>query len=144
MSAPRPLPSAVGTREWLAALVRVGLAEFGAGSLARPSPFTPALRQEASRLAGLDGEPSWTWWHDHTQRLWPLRGGALGRLIADYGLTPAQAFLLALVGEVEVSHLIDLTLAELQAPTPIPRPTVHLAVALSEALFGAEGVTAQR
>ncbi len=58
------------------------------------------------------------------------------QLAADYNLTPAQLFNLALTGLVETSHILNLALADLQAPDAAPRPCVHLVCALLNTLFG--------
>lgn len=121
----------------LRALARLGLAEFAAGHLERPSGVFAALRAEAQSYSSADASQEWTPVCAQFERDWPPRGGALARLVGDFDLGLPEAFLLALAGEVETSHLVDLAVAELQAPAKSARPSLHLCAALLGALFPA-------
>lgn len=57
------------------------------------------------------------------------------QLAEDYQISDAQLFVLALVGLVESSHLVNLAIGELQAPDIAPRPCLHFICALMENLF---------
>ncbi|MCU0834371.1 MAG: ATP-binding protein [Chromatiaceae bacterium] len=140
MSPPRQPP---GTRAWVAALVHHGVAAFAADTLGADDPLLAALRAETliHGAAALPGD-----WPDLIEALaaaWPLTEGRLGALLADYQLTPAELFVLGLAGTVEESHLLGLVLARLQAPAAQSRPTLHLTLALTAALFGPEARSLQ-
>jgi hypothetical protein len=62
----------------------------------------------------------------------------LQTLVEDYQLTPASFFVVALAGQLEGEHLVNLALAELQAPDRAPRLSVHLAAAITQHLFQGE------
>ncbi len=62
----------------------------------------------------------------------------LQTLIENYQLTPASFFVVALAGQLESEHLVNLALAELQAPDRAPRLSVHLAAAITQHLFQRE------
>jgi len=127
----------------LARLVRAALLEFLCRSFGNDHPLPALLAAEAGHDGDGSGLP-WAIQRDLALRAWPPRDGALGRLIEDLELDLPQALLLALAGEVESSHAVNLALAELQAPTHNPRPTVHLCVAMLRELFGAEAMSASR
>ncbi len=59
----------------------------------------------------------------------------LGQFIQDYQLSDAQLFIVFLLGEVEVNHVVGLTVAELQAPNRDPPPSLHLLSSLVNILF---------
>ncbi|PWV65793.1 AAA family ATPase [Plasticicumulans acidivorans] len=116
----------------LSAWVRAGLAHFAADCFTQPPPAIAALgaltedwprrrRQDLAVLANTDA--------------------ALGRLARAFAAQPAELFLLALTGEVEADFLVDLALAELQAPERAARPALHLACALSASLFPSAALT---
>lgn len=122
------------------AFVHAGIAEFARLSLGAPSAVFDALAasQAGDELATLLGTPRDDW---HAAclalaRTAPELRGPLGRLLADLKLQLHEWFALALCGENESSHLLNLALAELQAPGAL-RPGLHLVTAASAALFGA-------
>lgn len=138
-----PSDQPLGTRAWVAALVRNGVAAFAAEALGADDPLLAALRAEA-RTLGAGALPSdWPDLLDALAAAWPLSEGRLGALLADYRLTPAELFVLALAGTVEESHLLGLVLARLQAPAVQSRPTLHLTLALTGALFGPDCASLQ-
>lgn len=128
------------------AMVRVGLAEFARRQLERPDAIFEALLGEAGVT------PPWPVLRQASEAHWPHRsqtpGSAplpprLARLVDDHGLALPEVFLLALAGEVETSHAIDIAVGTLQAPAALPWPSVHLCVALVAALFDRPDFTAQ-
>ena len=143
MSAPAPIIKAMDTHNWLGALVRCGIAEFGTRSIPQAGAFYEAIRHEAQSLLNADQPPEWQTLLAEIQRHWPLTQGALGRLIGDYELTIEEAFLLTLVGEVEASHLITITLTQLQSPAASTRPSVHLCQAILSTLYDNAGFNIQ-
>jgi hypothetical protein len=125
------------TSDQLKGLVRIGLIKFWKQALPIEEGLITLLQQEAKQF--LRGEdPSWSSVYDRMASLWPEGNGALGQLIADFKLDLPQAFLMALAGEVESSHLVNLTVAELQAPNKSTRPFLHLCTALVDSLFPAQ------
>ncbi|HKK04896.1 MAG TPA: ATP-binding protein [Gammaproteobacteria bacterium] len=128
------------------ALVRIGLAEFASRQLETPGPIFERLRREAATAmewqmlraavdvarAGAPANPSCA-----------ALPRALGRLVADYQLELSDVFMLALAGEVEASHTIDLAVAELQGPGGLSWPSMHLCVAMIGTLFDRPALTAQ-
>lgn len=135
------------TGSLLSGLVHLGLAAFWEQALPADDPRYRWLLESATTRLGPDWEPHWPArpegqarqvWDALMERVggrWPPAQGPLGRLIADLGLTPAGALVLALAGAVEDSHLAAMAVAELQAPSPSPRPTLHLVNALCGVLF---------
>lgn len=120
----------------LAALLRVGVHSFWLQCLPPGSGLPTLLLQEAQTL--LPGGTSLDW-HTLSEQVaaqWPSARGVLANLVSDLQLGLHEALLLTLLGEVERSHLITLTVAELQAPANHARPTVHLCAALLDSLFG--------
>jgi hypothetical protein len=121
----------------LAALLRLGLLRFGAPPLAAGGGLGELLRAEvAALLPGRPEPPHWEGLKAALDRHWPPRHGTLADLARDQHLSLADSFLLMLVGEVERSHAVGLAVADLQAPARQARPSVHLAAALLDHLFG--------
>lgn len=121
---------------WLGVLVRTGLVAFSAGARTEADPVLSALARESGALGGSALPGHWPDLLATLQGVWPLRGGAIGELIADLELTPVELFVLGLAGGVEDSHPISLLLDRLQAPAGGARPSVHLALAMVDELFG--------
>ncbi|MEW5755363.1 MAG: ATP-binding protein [Pseudomonadota bacterium] len=134
----RSVPSLTHPALWqsLAALVRIGLHRFWQQALPMDSGLPGLLLDEARELLPAGQPQQWEALLDSVQRNWPPRQGALAQLIHDQDLDLPAALLLTLLGEVERSHLISLVVSELHAPDRQPRPTVHLACAWLESLFG--------
>lgn len=120
----------------LAGLLRLGLLRFWRQTLPVESGLPGLLLKEARELLPDASDPPWESAVARLQRSWPPRQGALAEFIRDQGLHLPEALLLTLLGEVERSHLINLALAELQAPGRQPRPTAHLCCAMLDSLFG--------
>ncbi len=122
--------------------VRVGLAHFWAQSMPGQAGW-PGLLHE--RAAGLNGGPPGDWpaLRERIEADWPPGpehfAGArrFTRLVREQALSVPEAFLLALLGEVEVDHTVTLALAELQGAEGGARAGIHLVVAILETLFGA-------
>lgn len=130
-----PLPTAVALSR---AFVAAGVLRFARAHLARPGPVFEHLAHEAAlgALLGVEADD----WAEQCRALAaraPALGGPLGRLLGDLQLQLPEWFALALAGETEASHLLDLALAELQS-APVQRPTLHLVAAMAQQLFGAE------
>jgi len=141
VNAPGPRTLAMPTFALVQAMVRAGLAEFAATSLDAAEGLPAALTAEAKRVYGRAAMPPWLGLRAQVLRAWPPAEGRLGELIRDFALTSAETFILGLAGAVEESHLVGLTLARLQAPAAQSRPAAHLAVAMAEALFGADALS---
>ncbi|MEW6218547.1 MAG: ATP-binding protein [Thermodesulfobacteriota bacterium] len=120
-------------------LAHAGVGLFGCRRLAQPDPLFQELA-EAYDPARLLGSPAGDWLAACTAlaRLAPELAGPLGRLLRDFRLQLHDWLLLALAGEIESSHLLGLAVAALQEPATSPRPSLHLAAALGQELFGAE------
>ena len=122
----------------LSALVRIGLAEFWQQALPLDDSLLSLLHKEIGELLGRQPE-----WATHCKKMssrWSKLDGPFGRFVADHNLTLPQAFVVALAGEIESSHLVTLAVSALQAPAGTARPTVHLCVAMSRALFADEAL----
>ena len=61
--------------------------------------------------------------------------GPVSRLCQHFELDLAEVFLLSLLGEIELNHLLSLAMNELQEPEASSRPSVNLAVAICDNLF---------
>ncbi len=122
----------------IAALVRLGLHRFWLQALPLDSSLPGLLLEEARALLCQQSADDWQRLQQCLHQQWPPHNGALSRLVKDYELSLAETFLLALLGEVERSHLISLVVGELQAPSTQARPTVHLCSALVSAIFDDE------
>lgn len=135
---PAPAQSGtVTTAELCAALVHTGVGLFGLRRLTAPDPLFNELTQ-AFRLDALISDQPLSW--DECMRVLVQAPaelpGPLGQLLRDYRLDLRDWFLLALAGETEDSHPLNLALALLQGPDGPPRPALHLCTALCDALFG--------
>lgn len=135
MSSPLPVTRITNTHDHLTALVRLGIAEFGRRTVPDGSAFYDALELEAQQLLADEQLPQWQTELQELERIWPLSQGPLGQLIKDYRLSLEQAFFISLIGEVESSHLINLSLNRLQAPAASIRPSMHLCQAVLTQLF---------
>jgi hypothetical protein len=122
------------------AFVYSGVARFARLYLAQPSPIFEQLENYAD-LATLVGLSAGEWpdrWQAAIERLAkhaPQLPGPFGQLLRDYQLQLHEWFVLALCGETEASHLLNLALAELQGPNAAPRPGLHLLEVMAQELF---------
>jgi hypothetical protein len=117
--------------------VGAALARFAALHLAEPSGLFESLNGDLRRCGGATADD----WSGacHAMAQWaPQIPGPLGRLLRDYRLQMHEWFMLALCGEVEASHTLDLVLAELQSPDDSGRPGLHLLQAMTQSLFDVE------
>jgi len=132
----------------LAALVRLGLQRFWRQALPVEEGLLRLLELEAQELAPAGIEPKWDVLLHAMKQHWPRLLSAeparvefaLQRLITEAGLPLPHAFLLTLLGEIERSHVLNLVIAELQAPQRQARPLVHLCTALLDSLFGPDSL----
>lgn len=118
----------------LEAWVYRGLLAFWQRALPADHGVFQLMHLRACELLANRELPAWDsdWpWDSALDKDFPLQ-----QLIEDFSLTPASLYVLALAGHVETSHLVNLALAELQAPDRAPRLSVHLASALAQNLFG--------
>lgn len=136
-------PEARTVKLWqkLAALVRTTLAEFWLQALPKDNGLLTLLETEAKQLLQVDNLPT-------TQELFltlqeqlqqphaPKQPQCLAAFIADQQLSLSDALLLTLLGETERSHLVTLTVNQLQAPSQAVFPTVHLIEAWQQTLPG--------
>lgn len=121
----------------LAALVRVGLAEFWTRMMPGDTELPEQLLQQAAQTLHVEAVPSWTQMHDLAAAQLYVLPGPFGQWLREQYIDLPQAFLLALVGCAETDYLVTLTLSELQAPNPGSRLAVHLALTILDELFGA-------
>ena len=122
--------------EWPKCLVYNAIANFAQRHLHEQDALIDRLA--SPRLSEtLDlGELTWAETLAHIESTPPPLGTPLQRLIADLNLSIADVFLLAICGEVEQSHDLNMLLAALQAPDEGSRPTLHLISAVLEEQFG--------
>ncbi|MBK7674795.1 MAG: ATP-binding protein [Candidatus Accumulibacter sp.] len=135
MNAP-DTPAAVAVPALNRAFVCAGLARFAGEHLGVPSALFERLAGDGE-LYALLGQPRGDWLaacRELAQRA-PQLPGPCGRILHDFRLQLHEWFAFALAGEAEASHLVNLALAELQAPADNTRPSLHLLAALSQALF---------
>jgi DNA polymerase III delta prime subunit len=124
-------------------LVEQGLSEYA--TLATPAEDVPVLsllrRTAQARAPDLAALP----WPERRAALdaaWQRVDGPFRRLTTQLRLAQHELFLLGLAGGAESSHLIGLALAALQAPEPVSRPGIHLALDLWQQLFAVMGADA--
>lgn len=134
MNAPTPVLSATAL---IRAFVRTGVLRFARQHLVELPPALARL-DEGEDLASMLGVPSgdWTSACAVLARGAPALAGPWGQLLRDHQLQLADWFAFALTGECEHHHLLNLAVAELQAPSGSGRPTLHLIEALGASLFG--------
>lgn len=127
----------------LRAWVKLGLIEFWSSALPEDQVVIPLLRAAMEQdWPEADRE---TWEDTGTKLMKRLEADAglpLSRLVRDYGLQLSEIYLLALLGELQADHQVNLAVTELQSPDRSSHLSVHLAVALLEHLFP-EGHSAQ-
>jgi len=120
------------------AFAYAGVCHFARLSLEDPSPILRELEAGADLYGMLEcADHDWKGACSTLAKLAPGLPGPFGMLLQDYKLQLHEWFALALAGEAEASHLLNLVLAELQAPNPGARPSLHLLEAMSSALFKA-------
>lgn len=124
-------------RQPLAALVRVGLAEFWTRMMPGDTELSEQLLQQAAQQLNRETVPSWAQMRDAAVGQLYTLPGPFGQWLREQHIDLPQAFLLALVGSAETDYLVTLTLSELQAPNPGNRLAVHLALTMLDELFGA-------
>lgn len=125
----------------LKALLRLGLLEFWQRSLPQADRGLSTLL--ADEVEGLGLAPDdWPAARDAALAQWPPSEGPLAQLVGDFQLSLPQALLVALLGETEDAHLVNLLLSALQAPEQSARPRLHFCVALIEELFPGQPLTA--
>ncbi|WP_190303303.1 MULTISPECIES: ATP-binding protein [Methylomonas] len=123
-------------RQPLAALVRVGLADYWRRMMPGDAELADQLTAQAARQLNLEAVPAWEALRDAATAQLKALPGTFGRWLAEQRISLTDAFLLALVGSAETDYLVTLTLSELQAPNPGNRLAVHLALNILEELFG--------
>jgi hypothetical protein len=129
---PAPLQQHIAAQ--LEAWVYRGLLAFWQRALPADHGVFQLMHLRACELLAKTELPAWDsdWpWDGQLDKDFPLQ-----QLIKDFSLTPASLYVLALAGHLESSHLVNLAVAELQAPDRAPRLGVHLASALGQNLFG--------
>jgi len=137
-----PLQAVGDTRytqpDWPRMLVNNAVAAFARRHL--PDHDVVLERLEKPRLDSALGLGQLTWVEtlQRLERSPPLCSTPLQRLVRDFELKIADLFLLALCGEVEQSHELNMVLAALQAPDEGSRPTLHLVSALLNEQFGVQ------
>ncbi|HMW31430.1 MAG TPA: ATP-binding protein [Plasticicumulans sp.] len=135
MNAPAT-PAAVAVPALNRAFVYAGLARFAGERLGAPSAVFESLAGDGELYSLLAQAPGdWLGACRELALRAPQMPGPCGRILHDFRLQLHEWFAFALAGEAEASHLINLALAELQAPADETRPSLHLLAELSQALF---------
>jgi len=121
---------------WPQLLVRNAIAAFAEQHLSGYEALTARLYSpRLSESLGL-GDLTWAETLDWIEQQPVPLGTPLQNLFDDLDLSLADLFLLALCGEVEQSHDLNMLLAAMQAPDEGSRPTLHLVSAILEQQFG--------
>jgi hypothetical protein len=124
--------------------VHVGLLEFVRSS----SSNEAVIRLLHDDTQHRQNDPMQTSWYDMRELLYERvqqehASTPLARIIHDYGLTMPQLFTLALVGELEVSHAVNIAIAELQSPDRNSRPTLNLISVILKRLFDSDAAVVE-
>jgi len=128
--------AAIPNPDWPRVLVHNALANFARRHLHGHETLTAQLSTpRLDQALGL-GELAWVETLQQLRPPLPLHSVPLQRLARDFHLQVADLFLLALCGEVEQSHELNMLLAALQAPDEGSRPTLHLLSAILRDQFG--------
>ena len=122
----------------LRCFVKFGLYEFWLKALPEDNCVLPLLRCELEMLCKKQNIFSWV---DMKKKICKHldasnKNSELSRFVKDYQLDLAQLFIVALLGEIETSHCVNLVITELQAPDKSTHLSVHMANALIDELFG--------
>jgi hypothetical protein len=116
--------------------VKQGLIEFWRSALPEDQVVIPLLRAAIEQDWPEKGKDSW---ESNTAKLIKqLKANSslpLSRLLQDYQLHSSEIFILALLGELQADHVVNMTVTQLQLPDRSTHLSVHLAVALIEELF---------
>jgi hypothetical protein len=117
--------------------VQLGLLEFWQKALPGDTAVVSLLESSAREALNTATLPTWSLVVENLQQQIEKEkpSSPLTRIIKDYRLSVPQLFNLALLGEVEASHIVNLAITELQHPDKNPRPTIHFLSALLESLF---------
>lgn len=130
----------ISLRDLLSAWVSYGLALF-IRMTEIDSPACQRLLTEQQRLQEDDASKETTageqWPHfcNWVQEELRRDTGPVNRLCQHFELDLAEVFLLSLLGEIEINHLLSLAMNELQEPEANSRPSVNLTVAICDNLF---------
>lgn len=130
----------INLQSLLSAWVSYGLALF-IRMTEIDSPACQRLLREQEKLQESDPPESVTageqWPHfcNWVQEELRKNTGPVNRLCQHFELDLAELFLLSLLGEIELNHLVSLAMNELQEPDANSRPSVNLAVAICDNLF---------
>ena len=116
--------------DWPRLLVRQALARFARRHLPDEAELIKRLSQPRLSEALQLGEAPWPETLASLKQQLPPLPAALARLVRDFQLQAADLFLLALCGEVEQSHDLNMLIAALQAPDEGARPSMHLTSAI--------------
>lgn len=127
----------------LAAMTHIGLAYFVDTHL-QDGELAAQLRNQACRWLGVTQAPTWDEIRVSILKSAFALPRPFGPWISKSGLSASEVFLLVLVGNAESNHVLALSLSELQAPNPVARVSVHLAVDLLGFLFGDDSIDAVR
>lgn len=91
--------------------------------------------QESDQEEGVTAGEQWPNFCDWVQDELRRDTGPVNRLCQHFELDLAEVFLLSLLGEIELNHMLSLAMNELQEPESNSRPSVNLAVAICDNLF---------
>jgi len=120
----------------LAAFLRLSLVRFWQQALPTDSGLLNLLTDEASTLVTAD-KCDYGQLKELLEAQWPpKKTEPFAQFIQDLNLTLSDALIVTLLGEMERSHLIGLVIGQLQAPTQLTRPQIHLVAALIDSIFG--------
>ena len=119
-------------------LVHCGVGIFGERYLTKPTPLFTQLQTNyaLSSQGGIDSRG----WNECVEYIYSnlekmSLPEPLALLVQDFQINLPELFLLTLCGEIEDSHLLNMALAELQAPDSSSRPRMHLVCHLLQELF---------
>lgn len=129
-------------RQPLAALVRIGLAEFWSRVMPDDTELPAQLKLQAMQQLKSEAVPNWEEIREAAAVQLHALPGPFGQWLCEQHIDLPQAFLLALVGNAETDYLITLVISELQAPNPGNRLAVHLALNILDELFGNDSLDA--
>lgn len=124
------------TAHCLADWIGLGVAVFGTSRLERPGTVFEDLAARSALKAAPASIAAWRGMLGDMSLQQLSLSEPLRMLADDYQLGLPDIFLLGICGEIENSYLLNLAIAELQAPNAESRPGMHLLCQLLECLFG--------
>ena len=123
--------------ELLGAWVKLGLLRFRRAVLEDDTVLVPLLQNQILSLSSCEADFDWErYTHLVAAQLQRVNGiHPMARLQSVLELRTTDLYLLALLGELESNHAVNLVVRELQQPDNSPRLSMHLAASLLAYLF---------